>query len=763
MLRREDFRFVRGEGRYTDDMRLPGLCHAVLVRSIHAHAAIRGIDPATARSSPGVIAVFTATDLQEDGLAELQSPVEQRRPDGSPAPDTPRPTLARDRVRHLGEPVALVIAEARAAAENAAELVRVDYESLPAVALSEAAITPGASPVWPSAPDNVAFLWRKGDFEAVEAALSSAAHVTRAEIDVTRVIAAPLEPRVATGAVEEGRLVLRTSHQGPYALREQLAGAFGVAAADIRVIAEDVGGSFGMKAGLSREDVLVLWAARRLGRPVRWTSGRAEAFLSDEHARDVNVATELGLDADGNFVAFRVRCDLNIGAYLTRRAMPLLNNIGGIAGVYRTPLIAADIRAIFTNTAQTAAYRGAGRPEATYLLERTIDIAAREIGADPYELRRKNLIPPEAMPFKTGLVFRYDCGEFAANMELASELIDRPGFAARREAARARGRLRGLGIANPIEVAGGPFGRPSKDFARIEMQSDGSVLIRSGVMSVGQGLETAMVRLLSERLGVAAERISFRQGDTDLLPQGRGSGGSSAMSVGGTVTGMAADKLIEKAREHAADALEASAADLEFVQGRFVVVGTDRAIGLAELAQRLGERQAGETLSGSAGFQPEDVTYPNGCHICEVEIDPETGKVEMVDYVAVEDIGRVLNPTLAEGQMHGGIAQGAGQALKERMVHDAHGEILTGSFNDYAMPMAHDFPALRIATRSVPTVVNALGAKGVGEAGTVGSLAATMNAVCDALAELGVRHFDMPATPDRVWAAITGMPRSTME
>ena len=748
--RREDARLVAGKGRFADDLALPQLLHAAIVRSAYAHALIRSLDVSAARAAPGVVAVLTATEAAEDGLGLIPTPGEFSGPDGTKVQGTPRPLLCSDRVRHLGEPVALVVAESPALAQDAAELVQVEYEALPAVSLAEDAIAPGAPAVWDARPGNVATLWRKGDAEAIAAASRSAAHVTRAEIDVSRVTAAPLEPRTATGSVEDGRLVLRTSTQGPHNLRDSLARTvFKTEPSQIRVIAEDVGGSFGMKSGVYREDVLVLWAARRLGRPVRWASSRAEAFLSDEQARDANIRTELALDADGNFLAFSARCDVNIGAYLTGRSLPLLNNIGGIAGVYRTPLLFAEIRTIFTNTVQTAAYRGAGRPEATYALERTIDIAARELGLDPFELRMRNLIPPEAMPFRTALVFNYDCGDFAGNMTMAADLIDRPGFASRRAAAKARGTLRGLGFANPIEVAGGPFSRPGKDMSRITVDPDGMLTLACGIMSTGQGLETAMTQLVAERLGIPPERIRYRQGDTDSLPFGRGSGGSSSLAVGGAAVSVALDRLIEEARRRAADALEASAGDLVFGAGAFRVAGTDRAVELAALAG--GEE--GE-LSAEAEFLPPDVTYPNGCHACEVEVDPETGKVEVVDYAAVEDIGRVLNPLLVDGQMHGGIAQGFGQAVKEAIVHDGNGELITGSFNDYAMPLASDLPYFRLANREVPTAVNPLGSKGVGEAGTVGSLAAIMNAVCDALAELGVRHVDMPATPERVWSAI---------
>ena len=756
LRRREDDRLVCGHGRFADDVPAAGLLHAAIVRSAHAHAIIRAIDVTAARSAPGVVAVLTGAEAEDDGLATISSPVELSRPDGGKASETLRPLLCRDRVRHVGEPIALVLGENPASAQKAAELVDVDYETLPAVATIEEALAPGAPSTWDWAPDNVGVLWREGDVEAAEAAFQAAAHIVRARIRISRVTAATLEPRTATGWVEDGRMVLRTSYQSPHSLRRQLAqNVFKVEPSAVRVIADDVGGSFGMKSGLYREDVLVLWAARRLGRPIRWTSSRAEAFLADEHARDLVARTELALDRDGTFLAFRASLDVNMGAYLNGRSLPLINNIGGIAGVYRTPHITAEVRGIFSNTSQTSAYRGAGRPEATYVLERTIDVAARQLDCDPFELRMRNLIPPDAMPFKTGLVFTYDCGQFARNMEMASDLIDRPGFARRREEARGRGRLRGLGIANPIEVAGGPFGKPAKDMARLTVLADGDFLLECGAMSVGQGLETAMVQLAAARLGVPPERIRYAQGDTDLLPMGRDNGGSSSLAVGGSAVTRTVERLIETARDLAADALECAAGDLQFQAGAFRVAGTDHAITLTELAQRwhadTNRPSDQQALAAAAQFQPGDVTYPNGCHICEVEIDPETGKVDIAAYVAVEDVGRVLNPLLVEGQLHGGIAQGVGQALKERIVHASNGELMTGSFSDYGMPIAVDLPSFRLASREVPTSVNPLGVKGVGEAGTVGALSATMNAVCDAL---GVAHFDMPASPDRVWQAI---------
>ena len=727
----------------------------MVLRAPFAHARIAGADAAEARAVPGVAGVFLAVDLDAEGPAELPAGVALKRPDGGPAPVTPRPVLARDTVRHLGEPVALVVAETLAAAQDAAEAVAIDYEPSAAVAEAADALRPGAPVVWPAAPDNIGFAWRAGDAAAVEAAFAGAAHVTRLDLRISRVTASPLEPRAATGRVDaDGRLVVEISGQNPYQLRELLAKAFGVAPGRVRVVAGDVGGSFGMKAGLYREEVLVLWAARRLGRPVRWVSGRSEAFLSDDQARDIDVRVALALDAEARFQALRVAYDINVGAYLTGRSLAPLNNIGGVAGVYRIPAILAEARGVLTHTLPTAAYRGAGRPEATYTIERAVDAAALELGLDPLELRRRNLIPPEAMPYRTALTFRYDSGDFAAVTEDAARLADVAGFPARRAEAASRGRLRGLGVCNPIEPAGGPFGRPAKDMARIAIGADGAVVVRAGVMSVGQGLETAFIQMAASALGVPPGRIRYEQGDTDQLPHGRGSGGSSALSVGGSALAIAVERVIEAGRGIAADRLEVAPADVEFAEGRYAVVGTDRTVTLAEVARLAAEERDPEGLAAAGDFQPGEVTYPNGCHICEVEVDPETGSVEVVGYAAVEDVGRVLNPRLVEGQIHGGVAQGLGQALKELVAHDAEAQVLSGSFMDYGLPLATDLPPIRVATREVPTAVNPLGAKGVGEAGTVGALAAAMNAVVAALRPLGVRHLDMPASPPRVLAAV---------
>ncbi len=758
--RREDVRLLTGKGNYSADPHPPGMLEAVLVRSPHAHATIGGIDVAAARAMPGVVAVFTAADLTD--VSPIPGGIGFPRPDGGPAPKTDRSLLAVDRVRFVGEPVAVVVAETSGAAKDAAEAVDVRYSALPLVTDPIAAMESGAPAVWDDVPDNIGFLWKRGDAAATDEALRSAAHVTRLQFTVSRVTAASMEPRGAWAELgADGRMEIHAAHQSPYNLRNGMAsGNFKVANTDIRVLAADVGGSFGMKSGVQAEYALVCWATRRLRRPVRWIEDRTEAFLTDEQAREMRITVELGLDADHRFTALKLRWDVNLGAYVSGRSGWPVGNIGGTAGVYHIPAMYAESCGIITNTVPTAAYRGAGRPEATYTIERIIDIAARELGVTPYELRRRNLIAPDAMPYKTQLTFTYDCGEFEGNMLKAAEMSELDSFPARRADAESRGKLRGIGLCNCIEVAGGPFLRPAKDQSTLRLAEDGTLILRTGSMSVGQGLETAFCQIVAERFGVPLDHVRYEQGDTDLLSGGKGNGGSGALCIGGSAVTVAVDKVIETAKRLAAELLEAAEVDVTFDAGRFTIAGTDRSVDLAAVARAAHDpahiapgEEGGLVESGE--FSPTAVTFPNGTHICEVEIDPDTGMTEVVRYSAVEELGYVLNPMLVAGQTHGGVAQGVGQAMGEQIVHDPQsGQMLTASFMDYQMPRADDLPDIRMATREVPTKVNPLGAKGVGEAGTVGAMAAAMNAVNDALAPLGIRHFDMPATPNRVWAAI---------
>ena len=760
----EDARLLHGLGRYSDDLDVPRQAYGVLVRSPHAHARIVRIDARAASSAPGVLAVLTGADLVADGVGNMPSDRARKRRDGTPAVATPRPLLARERVRHVGDPVVLVVADTREHAVDAADLVVVEYAPLPAVVATADAGRPGAPAVWDEAPDNVAFVWAAGQKEAVTRAFERAPHVTRLDFVVSRVAVAPMEPRAAVGEYDRRteRYTLHTGIQGPHGTRTLLAATLGVEQNRIRVISADVGGSFGMRSGLYPEMALVLWAARRLGRPVKWTSSRREGMLTDEAGRD-NVSTvELALDRDGTFLALRIAVTLNIGAYLTpRSAGPGTNNVGGVAGVYRTPAIHHETTGVFTHTTPTGPYRGAGRPEATYAIERVIDVAARELGIDPIELRRRNLIPPSAMPFKTGLVFTYDCGDFARGMDMALALADHAGFAKRRAQAREQGKLRGLGVANAIEVAGGPYTAVNPDTAQIRVNPDGSVTLFAGSTTMGQGNDTAFTQIIADRLGVPPARVQVLSGDTDALGSGRGNGGSGALTVGGSAVLRATDKIVERGRRIAAQLLEAAPEDVALRDGRFAVAGTDRGVTFADVARAAyvpKSLPAGlePGFSETAAFTPPAVTFPNGCHVCEVEIDEATGVVRIVRHTVVDDVGRIVNPMLVKGQIHGGVVQGLGQGLCEALVYDETGQLLAGSFMDYAMPRADDVPAFEVDSYEVPTRVNPLGAKGVGEAGTVGALPALMNAVNDALAPLGLRHIDMPVTAERVWRAIGG-------
>ncbi|HEU0059527.1 MAG TPA: xanthine dehydrogenase family protein molybdopterin-binding subunit [Hyphomicrobiaceae bacterium] len=748
----EDTRLLAGCGLYVADIAVPGLAHAVVVRAQVASARVSAIDIEGALAVPGVLAVYTAKDLAADGLPDFPCGVNLPGPDGRRAHQAQRPILVRDRIRAVGEPVAFVVAETLDAATAAAELVLVETEDRAAVASPADARAASAAAVWDEVPDNIAFVWQRG--KAADG-IGRASHVARLSSHVSRVAALSLEPRAALGRLDEaGRLVLHASTQSPHILQRAVASLLKLPADRIRVIAKDVGGSFGMKSGAYPEDVLVLYAARKLGRPVRWIAERRESFLADDHGRDVAFEAELGLDSEGRFLALKVDFTVNVGCYLSGRSLFLLNNVGGIAGVYRIADIEASITGVFTNTMTNAPYRGAGRPEATYVIERLIDIAARELGLDPFELRRRNLVPPSAMPYDTGFLFTYDCGEFEGNMTGAAKLADRAGFPRRRQQSQSRGLLRGLGMANPIEVAAGPFSKPRKDLAKLAIDADGTATLFAGSMSTGQGIETTLTDLVARELGLPREAIRYQAGDTDDLPDGRGNGGSGAIAVGGSAVKGVIAKVIESGRALAAELLEAEPDEIGFADGRFPLQGSNRSVSLGEVARHARAKDP-LGLAETAEYLPPAVTFPNGCHMVEVELDPQTGVVEIVRYSIVEDLGNVLNRTLAEGQIQGGVAMGIGQALGEMIRYDSDsGQLITGSFMDYQMPRAAEIPRVDLKTRAVPTAANPLGAKGVGEAGTVGALVATINAICDALAPLGIRHLEMPATPARVWAAI---------
>jgi carbon-monoxide dehydrogenase large subunit len=764
--RLEDARLLTGRGRFTGDHRPDHAAHAVVLRSPHAHARIVRIDRTHATTMPGVLAVLTGDDVRADKLGTIPCVSRPRTAEGKlqAIVEPPYHALALDRVRYVGDAVALVVAETVAQAKDAVEQIVVDYEMLPAVTDTAAAAQESAPLLWPEAPGNRSFVYEIGDAAAVAAAMKRAHHVTRLDLSINRVSANPMEPRVSIGEFDAGagRYVLRTGHQTPHQLRAVLAKSiFGVPETQVRVISQDVGGGFGLKGGLFREDILVLWAARRLGRAVTWTCDRSEAFLSDDHARDNVVTVELALAADGAFLGLRVESIANIGAYVALRgAHSPTNNLGSLSGVYALPAVYARATGVFSNTAPTSSYRGAGRPEATYMLERVIDVAADELGIDRLALRQRNLIPAAAMPYRTSLLFTYDSGDFARNMTDASALADWSGFEARRARAKSAGRLRGIGIANSIEQAGGPYGAPWEERADIRFDPAGGITVMVGTVSNGQGHETIFSRMVAEHLGVPIDTIRFVQGDTDLVPFGRGTFGSRSMMAGGSALDDACRKVIVKARRIAAHLLEAGEGDLEFADGRFVIAGTDRHIGFADVVRasfsvhRLPPGFDG-ALDQAAIYAPREPTYPNACHIAEVEVDPDTGHVDILRYVVVDDVGRVLDHAMVEGQVCGGVAQGVGQAMLEDVVYDRDGgQLVTGSFMDYAMPRATSVPPLEFRSNEVPSPSNPLGVKGAGEAGVIGAIPTIISAVVDALRPLGVRHVDMPVTPERVWRAI---------
>jgi carbon-monoxide dehydrogenase large subunit len=753
----EDARLLRGGGRFQDDVSLRGQAHAVIVRSIHAHARIRAIDTAEARRAPGVLAVFTGDDVAE--LGTMKMTLKRKRPDGSPMFAPSHRGLTRERVRYVGDPIAMVVAETLAEAEDAAGRVIIDYEPLPSVTSTADAI--GGPAVWDECSDNVSNVHEVGDRAATDAAFASAARVVRRRYVISRVHAQYMETRGALGVWDPGeeRFTLYADVQYPHRVRTALAtNILRVPEHQIRVIAGDVGGGFGTKGWQYPEHRLVLWAARRLGRPVKWRCERREAIPADEHARDNVSDAELALDADGRFLALRVRTLANVGAYVSsdRNLLATFSNIATLVGVYAIPAAHVHVSSVLTNTNSTAPYRGAGRPEATYVIERLIDDAARELAVDAVELRRRNLIPPSSMPYKTATGVTYDCGDFPAQMEAALKLAEAASFPARRAEARRRGRLRGLGVANAIERAAGP----QPEFAEIRFSPSGSVTIFMGTKNQGQGHETTFKQILHERLGLAPEDVRYIDGDTDRVAFGMGSMGSRSTVIGGTALWMAADKVIAKGRRIAAKMLEAAEADVTFAGGAFSVVGTNRVLPLEDVARAAFQTTAlpkgvEPGLFETATFVPPSDTWPNGCHACEVEIDPETGAVTLVAYVVADDVGTVINPLTLKGQIHGGVAQGVGQALMEQVVYDPDsGQLLTASFMDYAIPRAEALPDVVVESHPVPTKLNPLGAKGAGEAGTVGALPVVMNAVLDALAPVGVRHLDMPASPGRVWQAI---------
>ena len=758
--RKEDPKFLTGKGRYVDDMVLSRMTHGYVLRSPHANAKIKSIDTSAAEAAPGVIAVFTGAHIEAAGLGGipcmtiipflLQGEAVQR----------PAAALAKDEVKCVGARVAFVVAETLAQAKDAAELIDVDYEILPAVTTAAAARADGAPLVYDGTDSNLTFQYAMGNAEAVEAALAGAHHVTRARINNNRVTTNSMEARVSLGDYDAGedRHTLYTTSQGPHGVRTELCHEiFHMPESKLRVVAPDVGGGFGMKGGFYGEDILTVWAAKEVGRPVKWVSDRAEALLSDSQARDVDAEAEMGFDADGKVVGFRVTGYYNQGAYM----MPS----GGISpmffttlmsGVYAMPAIRVTTNCYFTNTQGTAPYRGAGRPEAAYVVERMFDMAAREMDIDSVELRRRNMIKPDQMPYQTALMYQYDCGDFEACMDNAMEAAGWAGFDARRSASEAEGKLRGRGLSVYLESAA-----VFNDRMEIHFDGSGDVTIVAGTHSHGQGHDTVYAQMASEFLGVDNERVRVIQGDTDKVSIGRGTVGSRSMVVGGSALKNAADEVIEKGKKIAAHLMEAGESDIEFDDGAFTVAGTDKSMDITQVAAAsynpiMYPPHLGVGLEGVGAFQAGlgNFNFPNGCQIAEVEIDPDTGKVELVGMTVTDDVGTVINPLLLKGQLHGGVAQGVGQALMENIVYDEGGQMLSGSFLDYCMPRADDFPKIAADSLPVPTGNNPLGVKGAGETGTVGAPPAVINAVVDALAGAGVTHVDMPATPERIWRAL---------
>ena len=745
--RTEDPQLLRGQGRYTDDLSEPGQAYAWIVRSPYAHGVIRKIDFQKARQMPGVLAVYTGEDLKGYGTHKCIVQLENLK-------KTPRRSLMTDKVRWVGDPVAFVVAETAVQARDAAEAVELDIEPLPAVALASEAAKPGAPLVWDEAPGNVACDFHYGDKEKVAEAFARAAHVTRLELRNTRVVNCALEPRAAICSYDKatGRFTLIAPGQGVFAMKNQFVDLVGVPADKVRILTYNVGGSFGMKGSIYPEYVCLAHAARALGRPIKWTNDRSGSFLADQQGRDHERVAELALDKDGTFLAVRLTGYANVGAYLAvvGPQPPTLNAVKNTPSVYRTPLLEVRTQVMFTNTAPVSAYRGAGRPEANYFMERLIDEAAVEMGIDRIEIRRRNHIRPEQMPFNSSSGQVFDTGEFGVVLDKALEAADFAGFEKRKLESKKRGKLRGIGVGSYLEQTA----PPNKEMGAIRFETEGdlagAVTIVTGTLDHGQAHRTALAQVLAPILGVPFESIRLVQGDSDQIVFGAGTGGSrSIMMSGGAVTEAAA-KVIEQGKLLAGEHFETSKADIEFRDGKFGVVGTDRSIPIGELAARYPKR-----LDVSHVTEVVPSAFPNGCHVAEVEIDPETGVVEVLRYASANDFGTIVNPMLVEGQIHGGVAQGLGQVLMENAQYDAEGQLLTGSFMDYALPRASDTPReFGFVSHPVPAKTNPLGAKGCGEAGCAGAMTSLTNAIVDALSEYGIRRFDMPASPERVWKAI---------
>ncbi|WP_158742478.1 xanthine dehydrogenase family protein molybdopterin-binding subunit [Acidisphaera sp. L21] len=754
----EDPRLLKGDGRYTDDITLPGMLWSAVLRSPHAAATLGAIDTAAALAVPGVLAVYTGADLSADGIGGLPCAIPLKNRDGTPRVDPPHPVLAEGAVRHVGDPVAFIVAETQKAARDGAEAVMVEYDVLPSATDLATATDAGQPAVWPEAKDNVCFDWETGDKAKVDSLFQSAAHITKLTVVNNRVVVNSMEARAALADYADGRWTLHTNTQGGWVIKSLLGQAvFKVPEEQFRVMTPDVGGGFGMKLFLYAEHVLTCYASRKLGRPVKWVSERSEAFLSDTQGRDNITDIELALDQDNKFLALRTRNVAGMGAYLSTFA-PMIPTMAGtkvLASVYGFQAIYANVIGVFTNTVPVDAYRGAGRPESNYVVERMIDAAAAEIGMDRIALRRLNMVKPDAMPYISAMKQTYDSGDFNRVLDAAMAKMDWASFETRRAASAAKGKKRGIGMAYYLEATGGA----PTERAEIRFADDGFVDVFVGTQSTGQGHETAYVMLTADQLGIDGDKIRIRQGDTDTIPTGGGTGGARSLYSEGQAILVTAASVIEKGKQAASEALEASVADIEFTAGRFAVVGTDRGMDIIALASaqraRAAKGEAATQLDAAEIAKIDSHTFPNGCHMAEVEIDPDTGMVDVKRYIVCDDVGKAVNPLIVRGQVHGGVAQGYGQAVLERTSYDpTSGQLLSGSLMDYALPRASDLPDIEVELIEVPCGTNPLGVKGAGEAGAVGSPPAMINAIVDALRSAGITAIDMPATPEKVWKAL---------
>ena len=782
--RREDFRFLKGQGHYTDDINRPGQLYAYLKRSDRPHARISSIDVAAAKAAPGVVAVFTGADMAADNIGGLPCGWQIHSKDGAPMIEPPHPVLAVGKVRHVGDPVVAVIATSRQAAKDAAELVAIDYQDLPAVASLADAVKPGASLVHDDAAGNICYDWHIGDKAMMDAAFASADRVVKLELENNRLIPNAMEPRAALGDfdVSSGDFTLYTTSQNPHVIR-LLMGAFVLHIPEnkLRVVAPDVGGGFGSKIYHYAEEAIVTWAAGKVRKPVKWTAERNESFMSDAHGRDHVSTAEMAIDKNGQFLALRVSTLANMGAYLSTFApcVPTYLYATLLAGVYKTPVIYCEVKAIFTNTVPVDAYRGAGRPEATFLLERLVDAVAHDTGIDKVDLRRRNFIPNDAFPYQTPVALQYDSGDYTATLNRALQVADYAGFESRRKAAAAKGKLRGIGVSTYLEACGiapsavvGSLGARAGlyECANIKVHPTGSVTVYTGSHSHGQGHETTFAQLVASQLGVPLDQVDIVHGDTAKIPFGMGTYGSRSLAVGGSAMVKSMDKIIAKGKKIAAHLMEASVDDIEFKDGKFTVAGTDKEKTLTDISLAayvphnypIEELEPG--LDETSFYDPKNFTFPGGCHIAEVEIDPDTGVTTVVNFVAVDDVGRVINPMIVEGQVQGGVAQGIGQALLENAVYDSSGQLLSGSMMDYTMPRADNLPNITVGTESTMCTHNPLGSKGCGEVGAIGSPPAIINAAIDALKAYGVRHINMPASAPKIWSIIqAGQPKMAAE